>query len=164
MKRLMPSGLLFLLAVVVACAVPASRQPLDENDLDTVTVGQPADSVFTPDDDIQERRAPEQALHGRLPGAFPDDFPLPEAATVFDFGPVLDEDGEPVGAEYVALLLPLGPPSARDWLLREAQAVGWRASISETTTFRRGNERVEVSLEPSANVGMSVARFEYPKP
>ncbi len=152
------------LAAGWACAVPSDQPALDENDLETVAVGQPADSVLRPDEDVQERRAPEAALRGRIPGAFPDRFPVPDASTVVDFGDVGTEEGEPVAAEYVRLLLPLGAPDAREWLLREAQATGWRATLGESMTFRRGDEWVEVAIEPGATPGNSAARFEYAKP
>ncbi|MDE2978773.1 MAG: hypothetical protein OXU63_14805 [Acidobacteriota bacterium] len=152
------------LAAGWACAVPSDRPALDENDLDTVVVGQPADSILRPDEDVRERRAPEAELGGRIPGAFPDGFPVPDASTVVDFGDVAAEEGEPATAEYVGLLLPLGAPDAREWLLREAQAAGWRATLGESMTFRRGEEWVEVTIEPGATPGSSAARFEYTKP
>ncbi|MXW03328.1 MAG: hypothetical protein F4X59_03100 [Holophagales bacterium] len=155
---------LLALAAGWACAVPSDRPVLDENDLETVAVGQPADSILRPDEDVQERRAPEAALRGRIPGAFPDRFPVPDASTVVDFGDVATEEGEPVTAEYVGLLLPLGAPDAREWLLREAQAAGWRATLGESMTFRRGEEWVVVVIEPGATPGNSAARFEYAKP
>ncbi len=155
---------LLALAAGWACAVPSDRPVLDENDLETVAVGQPADSVLRPDEDVQEPRAPEAALRGRIPGAFPDRFPVPDASTVVDFGDVVTEEGEPVVAEYVGLLLPLGAPAAREWLLREAQAAGWRATLGESMTFRRGDEWVVVTIEPGATPGNSAARFEYAKP
>lgn len=152
-----------LLALAVACAVPSDRPALDENDLETVVVGQPADSVLRPEEDVREQRPPEAALRGRIPGAFPD-FPVPDASTVVDFGDVATEEGEPATAEYVGLLLPLGAPDAREWLLREAQVAGWRATLGESMTFRRGDEWVEVAIEPGAAPGNSAARFEYAKP
>lgn len=155
---------LFALAAGWTCAVPSDRAVLDENDLETVPVGQPADSILRPDEDVREERAPEAALSGRIPGAFPDDFPVPDGSTVVDFGDVATEEGEPVTAEYVGLLLPLGAPDAREWLLREAQAAGWRATLGESMTFRRGDEWVEVTIEPGATPGNSAARFEYAKP
>ena len=160
------AGCLALAAALAgwACAAPRNPPALDENDLETVAVGEPADSILRPEEDVQEQRAPEVALRGRLPGAFPDDFPVPDASTVFDFGDVTADEGEPAGAEFVGLLLPLGAPAAREWLLREAQAVGWRATLGDSTTFRRGEEWVEVTLEPGASPGNSRARFEYPKP
>ena len=157
-----------------------------------MAVAPPSDSVFRPDEDQQERRAPETPVRGRLPGAFPDDFPLPEASTVFDFGQggrarghggvgiagapgdegVSDEEvsddevSDEVEAtlEYVSLRLPLGAPAAREWLLREAQAAGWRAELGETMTFRRGDEWIRVAIEPGTNSRVSAARLEYPKP
>lgn len=155
---------LLALAAGWACAVPSDRPVLDENDLETVAVRQPADSILRPDEDVQERRAPEAALRGRIPGAFPDSFPVPDASTVVDFGDVATEEGEPVTAEYVGLLLPLGAPDAREWLLREAQAAGWRATLGESMTFRRREEWVVVVIEPGATPGNSAARFEYAKP
>ena len=147
-----------------ACGVPSDRPALDENDLETVAVGQPADSILRPEEDVREQRAPEAKVGGRIPGAFPDGFPVPDASTVVDFGDVAAEEGEPVVAEYVGLLLPLGAPDAREWLLREAQAAGWRATLGESTTFRRGDEWVEVAIAPGATPGNSAARFEYAKP
>ena len=153
-----------LVAALAACGVPADRPALDENDLETVAVGQPADSILRPDEDVQEQRAPEVALRGRIPGTFPDGFPIPDASTVVDFGDVAAEEGGPVAAEYVGLLLPLGAPDAREWLLREAQAAGWRATLGESMTFRRGDEWVEVAIQPGAMPGASAARFTYAKP
>lgn len=147
-----------------ACGVPSDRPALDENDLETVAVGQPADSILRPEEDVREQRAPEAKVGGRIPGAFPDGFPVPDASTVVDFGDVAAEEGEPVVAEYVGLLLPLGAPDAREWLLREAQAAGWRATLGESMTFRRGDEWVEVAIAPGATPGNSAARFEYAKP
>lgn len=147
-----------------ACGVPSDPPALDENDLETVAVGQPADSILRPEEDEQEQRAPEVAVRGRIPGAFPDGFPVPDTSTVVDFGDVATEEGEPVAAEYVGLLLPLGAPAAREWLLREAQAAGWRATLGESMTFSRGDEWVEVAIEPGATPGNSAARFEYAKP
>lgn len=155
---------LLALAASWACAVPSDRPVLDENDLETVAVGQPADSILRPDEDAREQRAPEAALRGRLPGAFPDRFPLPNASTVVDFGDVTTEEGEPAVAEYVGLLLPLGAPAAREWLLREAQAAGWRATLGESMTFRHGDEWVVVTIDPGATPGNSAARLEYAKP
>lgn len=155
---------LLALAAGWACAVPSDRPVLDENDLETVAVGQPADSILRPDEDVQEQRAPEAELGGRIPGAFPDGFPVPDASTVVDFGDVATEEGESATAEYVRLLLPLGAPDAREWLLREAQAAGWRATLGESMTFRRGDEWVEVTIDPGAMPGNSAARFEYAKP
>lgn len=152
------------LAAGWACAVPSDRPVLDENDLETVVVGQPADSILRPDEDVRERRAPASELGGRIPGAFPDGFPVPNASTVVDFGDVAPEEGEPVTAEYVGLRLPLGAPDAREWLLREAQAAGWRATLGESMTFHRGDEWVEVTIDPGATPGNSAARFEYAKP
>ena len=154
---------LLVLASGWACERAAVPPPLDENDLETVAVEQPADSIFTPDEDVRERRAPEAALRGRIPGAFPDSFPVPDGSTVVDFGDVAAAEVEPV-AEYVGLLLPLGAPAAREWLLREAQAAGWRATLGESMTFRRGEEWVEISISPGATPGNSAARFEYAKP
>ncbi len=113
---------------------------------------------------MRERRAPEASLRGRIPGAFPDRFPVPDASTVIDFGDVGTAEGEPVAAEYVDLLLPLGAPAAREWLLREAQTAGWRATLGESMTFRRGDEWVDVAIEPGATPSSSSARFEYAKP
>lgn len=162
---------LLLFAAGWACEGAGDRPPLDENDLETVAVGQPADSILRPEEDVRERRAPEAALRGRIPGAFPDDFPVPDASTVVDFGDATAEGGDaaaeaddPAAAEYVRLLLPLGAPAAREWLLREAQAAGWRATLGESMTFRRGDEWVEISIDPGATPGNSAARFEYPKP
>ena len=152
------------LAAGWACGVASDQPALDENDLETVAVGQPADSILRPDEDVREQRAPEAALRGRIPGAFPDGFPVPDGSTVVDFGDVATEEGETVTAEYVGLLLPLGAPDAREWLLREAQAAGWRATLGESMTFRRGDEWVEVAIEPAATPGNSAARFEYAKP
>lgn len=129
-----------------------------------MVVEPPSDSVFRPDEDRQERRALEVPVRGRLPGAFPDDFPLPEASTVFDFGDEAAGDEVDATLEYVSLRLPLGAPAAREWLLRAAQAAGWRAELGETMTFRRGDEWVRVTIEPGTNSGASAARFEYPKP
>lgn len=152
------------LAACWACAVPSDRPVVDENDLDMVVVGQPADSILRPDEDVREQRAAEAELGGRIPGAFPDGFPVPDASTVIDFGDVASEEGETVTAEYVGLLLPLGAPDAREWLLREAQVAGWRATLGESMTFRRGDEWVVVAIEPGATPGNSAARFEYEKP
>jgi len=164
-SRFLPACVALLaLATGWACAVPSDRHTPDENELETVAVGQPADSILRPDEDVQEQRAPEVALRGRIPGAFPDDFPVPNASTVVDFGDLATEEDEPVTVEYVGLLLPLGAPDAREWLLREAQAAGWRATLGESMTFRRGDEWVEVAIEPGATPGNSAARFEYAKP
>lgn len=154
-------------AVVVAwsCVVPADPPPLHDGDLESVTVEPPRDSVFRPDEDQKERRAPVAELGGRLPGAFPEGFPLPDGSTVFDFGDVEQEGegDEPPAVEFVNLRLPLGAPSAREWLLREAQAVGWRAALGDTMTFRRDSEWVRVAIEPGRTAGSAAARFEYPK-
>ncbi len=159
---------MFLLPAVAlawSCIVPADPAPLDDGELESLTVAPPRDSVFRPDEDQQERRAPAAALGGRLPGAFPEGFPLPDGSTVFDFGaaPQEDEGEEPVAVEFVSLRLPLGAPAAREWLLREAQAAGWRAALGGTMTFRRGDEWVRVAIEPGRTAGNSGARFEYPK-
>ena len=67
-SRFVPACLALLaLAAGWACASPEDRPPLDENDLETVAVGQPADSILRPDEDVRERRAPEAALRGRIP-------------------------------------------------------------------------------------------------
>lgn len=161
----MPACLALLaLAAGWACGAPEDRPPLDENDLETVAVGQPADSILRPDEDVRERRAPEAALRGRIPGAFPDGFPVPDGSTVVDFGDAAAEEGDAAAAEYVRLLLPLGAPAAREWLLREAQAAGWRATLGESMTFRRGDEWVGISIDPGATPGNSAATFRYPKP
>ena len=156
-----------LLAAVLAwsCIVPADPPPLDDGDLESLAVAPPRDSVFRPDEDQQERRAPEAALGGRLPGAFPDGFPLPDGSTVFDFGDAQQEgEGEePPAVEFVSLRLPLGAPAAREWLLREAQAAGWRAALGDTMIFRRGDEWVRVAIQPGRTAGRSAARFEYSK-
>jgi hypothetical protein len=159
-----PCAALLALAAGWSCEVASDPPGLDENDLETVAVGQPADSILRPDEDVREQRAPEVGLRGRIPGAFPASFPVPDASTVVDFGDVAAEEGELVGAEYVGLLLPLGAPAAREWLLHEAQAAGWRATLGETMTFRRGDEWVEVAIAPGATQGNSSARFEYAKP
>ena len=164
-SRFVPACLApLVLAAGWACGVPSNRTTLDENDLETVAVGQPADSILRPEEDVREQRTPEAKVGGRIPGAFPDGFPVPDASTVVDFGDVATEEGEAVTAEYVGLLLPLGAPDAREWLLREAQAAGWRATLGESMTFRRGDEWVEVAIEPGAAPDNSVARFEYAKP
>ena len=152
-------------AIAWSCLVPADPGPLEDGDLESLTVEPPRDSVFRPDEDQQERRAPEAALGGRLPGAFPEGFPLPDGATVFDFGDAQPEgEGEELPTvEFVSLRLPLGAPATRDWLLREAQAVGWRVALGDVMTFQRGNEWLRVAIEPGGNAGSSVARFEYPK-
>ena len=154
-------------ALAWSCIVPADPPPLDDGDLESVAVAPPRDSVFRPDEDQQERRAPEAALGGRLPGAFPDGFPLPHGSTVFDFGDAQQggegEAEEPPTVEFVSLRLPLGAPAAREWLLREAQAAGWRAALGDTMTFQRGDEWLRVAIEPGRTAGNSAARFEYLK-
>jgi len=149
-----------------SCLVPPDPSPSDDGELESLTVEPPRDSVFRPDEDQQERRAPEVAVGGRLPGAFPEDFPLPDGSTVFDFGDVPQEGeaGEPPAAEFVSLRLPLGAPDAREWLLREAQAAGWRVALGDIMTFRRGDGWVRAAIEPGRTAGSSAARFEYPKP
>ena len=159
--------MLLLPAVALAwsCIVPADPGPVDEGDLESRAIEPPRDSVFRPDEDQQERRAPESVLGGRLPGAFPEGFPLPDGSTVFDFGDAQPEgEGEePPAVEFVSLRLPLGAPAAREWLLREAQAAGWRAELGDTMTFRQGDSWVRVAIEPGRTAGSSGARFEYPK-
>ena len=149
-----------------SCLVPPDPSPSDDGDLESLTVEPPRDSVFRPDEDQRERRAPEVAVGGRLPGAFPEDFPLPDGSTVFDFGEVRQdgEADEPAAVEFVSLRLPLGAPAARDWLLREAQAAGWRASLGDVMTFRRSDRWLRVAIEPGGTAGSSAARFEYPRP
>ena len=149
-----------------SCVVPADPPPLDDGDLESLAVEPPRDSVFRPDEDQRERRAPPVPLGGRLPGAFPEDFPLPDGSTVFDFGEVRrdGEADEPAAVEFVSLRLPLGAPAARDWLLREAQAAGWRASLGDVMTFRGSDRWVRVAIEPGRTAGSSAARFEYPRP
>ncbi len=164
--------MLLLPATVLAwsCIVPSAPAPLDDGDLESLAVEPPRDSVFRPDEDQQESRAPEAALGGRLPGAFPEGFPVPDGSTVFDFGDARQEDEdevdvegeEPATVEFVSLRLPLGAPAAREWLLREAQAAGWRAALGDIMTFRRGDSWVRVAIEPGGNPGSSAARFEYP--
>ncbi len=164
--------MLLLPATVLAwsCIVPSDPAPLDDGDLESLTVEPPRDSVFQPDEDQQELRAPEAALGGRLPGAFPEDFPLPDGSTVFDFGDARQEDEdeeeaeEPPTVEFVSVRLPLGAPAAREWLLLEAQDAGWRAALGDVMTFQRGDEWLRVAIEPGRNPGSSAARFEYPKP
>ncbi len=151
-------------ALCWACGVPVDRPAPDEDSLETVTVTAAADSVFRPEEDLKEQRAPAEALHGRLPGAFPAGFPLPGGATVFDFGEAPPAEGEPVAVEFVAVRLPLGAPAAREWLLREAQAVGWRATLGDRAVYRRGEEWVRVAVEPGVSAESSQARFEYAKP
>lgn len=157
--------LLPAVALVWACIVPSDPPPLDDRDLDSLPVEPARDSVFRPDEDQQELRAPEAALSGRLPGAFPEDFPLPDGSTVFDFGGVqLEGEGqEPPTEEFVSLRLPLGAPAAREWLLREAQAAGWRAVLGDTMMFQRDDGWVRIAIEPGRTAGSSAARFEYPK-
>ncbi len=156
---------MLLPATVLAwsCIVPSDPAPLDDGDLESLAVEPPRDSVFRPDEDQQESRAPEAALGGRLPGAFPEGFPVPDGSTVFDFGDAQQEDEEPATVEFVSLRLSLGAPAAREWLLREAQAAGWRAALGDIMTFRRGDEWLRVAIEPGRNPGSSAARFEYPK-
>jgi len=146
--------------------VPADPAPLQDGDLESVAVEPPRDSVFRPDEDQKELRAPETELGGRLPGAFPEGFRLPDGSTVFDFGEVEQEgEGEERPAvEFVNLRLPLGAPAAREWLLREAQAVGWRAELGDTMTFRRDDAWVRITIEPGRTASNAAARFEYPKP
>ena len=153
------------MALAWACIVPADPPPLQDGDLESVAVEPPRDSVFRPDEDQKELRAPVAELGGRLPGAFPEGFPLPDGSTVFDFGAVAwDGEGEePPSAEFVNLRLPLGAPSAREWLLREAQAEGWRVALGDTMTFRRDDEWVRVTIEPGRTASSAAARFEYPK-
>lgn len=170
------------LAVLCAssCLVPSEPPPLDDGDLESLAVEPPRDAVFRPDEDQKESRAPETAIGGRLPGAFPEDFRLPEGSTVVDFGEVQQEgdevqqEGDEVRqegdadaaavVEFVSLRLPLGAPAARDWLLREAQAAGWRASLGDVMTFRQDDRWVRVALEPGRAADNSAARIEYPKP
>ena len=160
--------MLLLPATVLAwsCIVPSEPAPPDDGDLESLAVEPPRDSVFRPDEDQQELRAPEAALGGRLPGAFPEGFPVPDGSTVFDFGDAQQEDEveEPATVEFVSVRLPLGAPAAREWLLREAQAAGWRAALGDVMTFQRGDEWLRVAIEPARNPGSSAARFEYPKP
>ncbi len=155
------------MVIAWSCIVPPDPPPPDDGELESLTVTPPRDSVFRPDEDQQERRAPEAALGGRLPGAFPEDFPLPDGSTVFDFGEVPQEGeaeepaAEPATVEFVSLRLPLGAPTARDWLLREAQASGWRASLGDVMTFRQNDRWVRVVIEPTRTADRSAARFEY---
>ena len=160
-------ALLLAPALVFAwsCVVPPVPPP-DDGELEGLTVEPPRDSVFRPDEDQRERRAPEAPVGGRLPGAFPEDFPLPDGSTVFDFGALQleGEADEPVAVEFVSLRLPLGAPGAREWLLREAQAAGWRAALGDVMTFRQSDRWVRIAIEPGRTAGSSAARFEYPRP
>lgn len=153
------------MALAWACIVPADPPPLQDGDLESVAVEPPRDSVFRPEEDQKEVRGPVAELGGRLPGAFPEGFPLPDGSTVFDFGDVAwdGEGGEPPSAEFVSLRLPLGAPAAREWLLREAQAVGWRVALGDTMTFRRDHVWVRVAIQPGRTASSAAARFEYRK-
>ena len=154
------------MVVASSCLVPADPPPLEDGDLESLAVEAPRDAVFQPDADPKERREPEAPLGGRLPGTFPENFPLPDGSTVFDFGDVQQEDDadQPVDREFVSLRLPLGAPAAREWLLREAQTAGWRASLGEFMTFSLGDRLVRVGIEPDRTGGSSAARFEYSRP
>ncbi len=156
---------LLLLAVpaFLACGAPTATPVPDETVLEDVAVGQPADAIFTPDEDERERRGPKESVRGRLPGAFPNSFPLPEGSTVVDFGEAAP-GGDGPKAEYVQLLFRLGVDSLQEWLLDEAQAAGWRASLGETTTFRRGDRVLRMTILPGTTPGNSAVRFEYPVP
>ncbi|MCY3965503.1 MAG: hypothetical protein OXG83_10715 [Acidobacteria bacterium] len=153
------------MALAWACIVPADPPPLQDGELESVAVEPPRDSVFRPDEDQREVRGPVAELGGRLPGAFPEGFPLPDGSTVFDFGEVeqTGEGEEAPAVEFVNLRLPLGAPAAREWLLREAQSAGWRVALGDTMTFRRDNEWVRVAIEPGRTASSAAARFEYPK-
>ncbi len=152
-------------AVGSSCLVAPEREPLDEAELDVLAVEPPPDSVFRPDDDQREIRPPAEELGGRLPGAFPDDFPLPPGVAVVDFGPPTGGEGAAYETmEEVVLRLPMGAPAAREWLLRHGQASGWRVELGDEMTFRRGVRWLRVALEPTVSANRSRARFEYPKP
>lgn len=167
---LAPATIVAVSGFAWSCLVSSDPPPLEDGDLENLTVEPPRDAVFRPDEDQQERRAPQVALGGRLPGAFPKDFPLPDGSTVFDFGEVPQQDevpqegeaSDPAAVEFVSVRLPLGAPAARDWLLREAQISGWRASSGEVTTFRQGERWVRIAIEPARTAGSSAVRFEYP--
>jgi hypothetical protein len=138
------------LAATLACREP-SPPPAPPAELETVEVAPAADAGLTTAHDAQDTRPPE-ALAGILPGDFPGDVPLPQPASLIDFGEVED------GRRYVLVQTPEAPSAVRAALARRLERAGWTAD-PDGAVHRKGGRLLRLTFE-DARPGTRV-RVEY---
>jgi len=137
-------------ASALACREPAPPL-LPPAELDTVDVAPAADAGLSTEHDAQDTR-PAEAIAGILPGGFPQDFPLPQPASLVDFGP---SEG---GRHYILVQTPEAPATVRAALTRRLARAGWAAE-ADGVGYLNGERRMRVTFE-DARPGTRV-RVEY---
>ena len=136
------------LLVLGGCAPEPATAP---EEMEPVEIGAGPTSAMTPDSDEVAAGSGDERLIGVLPGGFPETFPLPEPASVVDFG---SEDDR-----FVVLRTTLSRDEARRQLARRLDASGWDAA-GDPWTRTKGRDRVVVRFE-TGNAGQTLVRFEY---
>ncbi|HVS62930.1 MAG TPA: hypothetical protein VMT85_05405 [Thermoanaerobaculia bacterium] len=143
------AGALLLVALVASggCAPEPASEP---EEMEPVEISAGPTSAMTPDSD-EVASSGDEMLIGALPGGFPESFPLPEPASVVDFGSEHDR--------FVVLRTTLSRDEARRQLARRLDASGW-AAAGDPWTRTKGRDRVVVRFE-TGNAGQTLVRVEY---
>lgn len=140
-----------LLAALLVSGGCASEPATAPEEMEPVEISAGPTSAMTPDSDEVAAGSGDERLIGVLPGGFPESFPLPEPASVVDFGSEHDR--------FVVLRTTLSRDEASRQLERRLDASGW-AAAGDRWTRTKGRDRVVVRFE-TGTAGQTLVRFEY---